>query len=30
VSYHDYYGIFIDEEEKDEIIRDLGPTNKVS
>ena len=29
VSYHDYYGVVIDETEKKEIIRNLGPTNKV-
>ena len=29
VSYHDYRGIFVDEGEKKEIVRDLGPTNMV-
>lgn len=30
MSYHDYNGIVIDEREKEELIRDLGPTNKVT
>lgn len=29
VSYHDYNGILIDAQEKDLIIRNLGPFNKV-
>ncbi|XP_065919585.1 alpha-adducin-like isoform X1 [Dysidea avara] len=29
VSYHNYRGIVVDEEEKQELIKDLGPTNKV-
>ena len=29
VSYHDYHGIFVDEREKEEIRRNLGPVNKV-
>lgn len=29
VSYHDYYGILIDPEERDLIARNLGPLNKV-
>ena len=30
VSYHDYYGILIDPEERQLIARNLGPVNKVS
>lgn len=30
VSYHDYQGIVLDPAEKDLIIRNLGPFNKVS
>lgn len=30
VSYHDYYGILVDPEERDTIARNLGPLNKVS
>ncbi|XP_059352723.1 protein hu-li tai shao-like isoform X5 [Daphnia carinata] len=29
VSYHDYYGILVDPEERDTIARNLGPLNKV-
>ena len=29
VSYYDYKGILVEEEQKDEIIRSLGPHNKV-
>ena len=29
VSYHDYNGILIDQEEKDQLARSLGPSNKV-
>ena len=29
VSYHDYYGILIDPEERELIARNLGPVNKV-
>ena len=28
-SYHDFYGVLIDEDEKEKIARSLGPTNKV-
>ena len=30
MSYHDYYGILIDDAERDSIIKDLGPENMVS
>ena len=30
VSYHDYYGILVDPEERDLIQRNLGPVNKVN
>jgi adducin len=30
VSYHDYNGILVDQEERDALQRNLGPTNKVS
>lgn len=29
VSYHDYYGILVDPEERESIARNLGPLNKV-
>jgi len=29
VSYHDYFGILIDPEERELIARNLGPVNKV-
>jgi adducin len=29
VSYHEYYGILVDPEERDLIARNLGPLNKV-
>ena len=29
VSYHDYYGVLVDPEERDLIARNLGPVNKV-
>jgi adducin len=29
VSYHDYQGMLVDDEERDILIRDLGPVNKV-
>ena len=29
VSYHDYYGILVDPEERETIARNLGPLNKV-
>jgi adducin len=29
VSYHDYEGILIEEEEKSRIIRDMGDKNKI-
>jgi len=29
ISYHDYYGILVDEEEKESLARNLGPNNKV-
>ncbi|WP_411016867.1 class II aldolase/adducin family protein, partial [Salmonella sp. s51944] len=29
VSYLDYSGIIVEEEQKDQIIRSLGPTNKI-
>lgn len=29
ISYHDYKGLLIDPEERDQIRRNLGPTNKV-
>lgn len=29
VSYHDYNGIVVDTEEREQIARDLGPVNKV-
>lgn len=29
VSYHNYQGLFVDEEEKETLARDLGPVNKV-
>lgn len=29
VSYHDYCGILVDDKEKDDIARNLGPNNKV-
>lgn len=29
VSYHDYYGILVDPEEREAIARNLGPVNKV-
>lgn len=30
VSYHDYHGILISEKEKALLVKNLGPTNKVS
>ena len=30
ISYHDYHGILVDPTEKDLIIRNLGPFNKVT
>ena len=29
ISYHDYFGILIDPEERELIARNLGPVNKV-
>ena len=29
VSYHDYHGIFVNPEEKEQLQRNLGPLNKV-
>lgn len=29
VSYHEYQGIFVNQEEKDKLARNLGPINKV-
>lgn len=30
VSYHNYHGIFVNPDEKEQLVRDMGPTNKVS
>ncbi|KAH9505633.1 Alpha-adducin [Bulinus truncatus] len=29
ISYHEYYGIFVDEKEKEVLAKNLGPTNKI-
>lgn len=29
ISYHEYQGIFVNQEEKDKLARNLGPINKV-
>ena len=30
ISYHDYQGIVINSEEKKQLVKNLGPTNKVN
>lgn len=29
ISYHDYHGILVDDNEKEEIARNLGPNNQI-